>query len=178
MSGLTPETLNKNMKFLILFVLFLPTFITAGEVELYEVSKKKIRISNDDIHPSVVFTEGAKPMVTVQFYSPIKLLSKYTIEGDLKSVYEMALANDNAQIESGLGDPFFQETRPYLLHCLASNKWYIIFYEYRPEIRFSMCEASLFVESEKSSFYHSTSIYATSFDKKTLEVLKSLGVTK
>jgi hypothetical protein len=163
------------MKSLILFVLFLPTFIHAGEVELYEVSKKKIRISNNHIHPSVVFTEGSEQMVTVQFYSPIKLLSKYTIEGDLKSVYEMALADD--KLHQG-NAPFYQDTRPYLLHCLASNKWYVIFYEYRPAIRFMMCEASLFVESEKSSFYHSSSIDATSFHEETLEVLKSLGVTK
>lgn len=114
-------------------------------------------------------------MATVQFYSPIKLLSKYTIEGDLKSVYEMALADD--KLNQG-NAPFYQDTRPYLLHCLASNKWYIISYEYHPAIRFRMYEASLFVESEKSSFYHSSSVDATSFHKETLEVLKSLEVTK
>ncbi|RYZ85128.1 MAG: hypothetical protein EOP06_16815 [Proteobacteria bacterium] len=153
----------------------LASLLQAGEVEVYEAIIKKIEISENHTYIQGGVKGNPSRMVLIQFYSPGKLVKKYSTGDRLETIYKLASENR----ESALKDaPFYQETHPFLLYCRTGNDWYLASFEFRPGIRFRMYTASPLIEEGKMKLFHSSSPEETSFDKATLEALKKSYISE
>lgn len=147
----------------------LAALLHAGEVEVYEAIVKKIKISENHTYIQGGVKGNPSRIVWIQFYSPGKLVKKYSTDDRLETIYKVASENREFALKDA---PFFQETHPFLLYCQTGNDWYLASFEFNPGIRFRIYKASPLIEESKMKLFHSSSPEETSFDKATLEALK------